>query len=285
MTWWASDLFHKDPASLMFWVFWVLFSITLHELGHGWAALRAGDRTPIDTGHMTWNPVVHMGPISLILFALVGICWGAMPVDPSRFRRRFDDVIVSMAGPAMNVLLVIVCFVGGALWQAYATSAGFIPDNVWIVGDKFFSLGLTLNVALFLLNMVPIPPLDGSHVLAHYSAAFRRLMLGVNAGYLAMIAFGVVFLTSDRWLWPAARFVSDRAMPDAAQLLPGAAPMEQQLQRIYGNLTEDDLRAIMDDVRRSADEALKNAPPAEAPPAAPPPRSPKQDTTQDRPAP
>lgn len=54
----------------------VIFSITLHELAHGWAAIWQGDRTPIETGHMTWNPLVHMGWASLLMFAIVGIAWG-----------------------------------------------------------------------------------------------------------------------------------------------------------------------------------------------------------------
>ena len=73
-------------AAVLGWVFWVIFSICLHELAHGWAAIWQGDRTPRETGHMTMNPMVHMGGASLIVFALVGIAWGLMPTDPSRYR-------------------------------------------------------------------------------------------------------------------------------------------------------------------------------------------------------
>ena len=60
------------------WLFWIIASITLHELAHGWAALWQGDPTPRALGHMTASPMVHMGPMSLIALALVGIAWGAM---------------------------------------------------------------------------------------------------------------------------------------------------------------------------------------------------------------
>ncbi len=64
----------------------VIFSITFHELAHGWAAMSQGDNTPQQTGHLTLNPVVHMGKESLIFLCLMGIAWGQMPVNPSKFR-------------------------------------------------------------------------------------------------------------------------------------------------------------------------------------------------------
>ena len=105
-TWWVIEAWEQSPVLLGSWVFWVFFSITLHELGHGWAAMRVGDQTPRLTGHMTWNPIVHMGPVSLVLFALLGLCWGAMPVDPSRFRGKHADAKVAFAGPMMNFSLL-----------------------------------------------------------------------------------------------------------------------------------------------------------------------------------
>ncbi|MEY3025868.1 MAG: hypothetical protein RLZZ238_765 [Planctomycetota bacterium] len=72
------------PAAAAAFLFWGIFSITMHELAHGWAALSQGDDTPRIYGRMTINPVVHMGWISLILLALVGIAWGSMPTDPSK---------------------------------------------------------------------------------------------------------------------------------------------------------------------------------------------------------
>ena len=85
--WWVHQQYYEGGISLVVgWAFWVILSITLHELAHGWAALRQGDTTPRDTGHMTWDPLVHMGGMSLIMFALIGIAWGVMPTDPSRYR-------------------------------------------------------------------------------------------------------------------------------------------------------------------------------------------------------
>lgn len=114
--WWVSAYWEADPALLVSWVFWVIVSIVLHELAHGWVAIRLGDRTPIETGRMTWNPLVHMGQTSLIVFALVGIAWGMMPVNPSSLRGRYGDAWVSLAGPAMNLALALVLIVLGGIW-------------------------------------------------------------------------------------------------------------------------------------------------------------------------
>jgi hypothetical protein len=79
---WVHDLYATDQTTMLIaWIFWVIFSICLHELAHGWAALWQGDHTPRRLGHMTMNPLVHMGGWSLIAFAIIGIAWGAMPVS------------------------------------------------------------------------------------------------------------------------------------------------------------------------------------------------------------
>ena len=70
--WWVHDLYQNNPVLLASWVFWVLLSIMLHELAHGWAAIWQGDNTPRDMDRMNLNPLTHMGPTSLIFFALIG---------------------------------------------------------------------------------------------------------------------------------------------------------------------------------------------------------------------
>ncbi len=195
MGWWVADLFHSNPALLVSQVFWVIFSICLHELGHGWAAIRQGDSTPIHTGHMTWNPLVHMGPTSLIVFAITGLAWGAMPVDPTRFRDRYGDALVSFAGPAVNLVLTGLCIVALALWEKYAVNldAG-LRDNFRV----FFAAGGMLNIALFLLNMMPVPPLDGSKILGNFAPAYRRLIEQPNAGLVGLVLLVLAMNTFGR---------------------------------------------------------------------------------------
>ncbi len=188
MNWWVTNALDspQGPIVLGSWIFWVIFSIVLHELGHGYAAIRQGDDTPIHTGHMTWNPLVHMGHMSLIAFAILGIAWGAMPVNPSRFRSRYGDAYVAAAGPLVNLLLATVCVVAAAFWP-YAN--GVFADHVFANVTVFLTLGAMLNLALMAFNLVPIPPLDGSKIVADFYPEFNRLWQGERGAIIGLVAF------------------------------------------------------------------------------------------------
>ncbi|RMH24515.1 MAG: site-2 protease family protein [Planctomycetota bacterium] len=219
MDWWVANLMRDNPALLASWVVWVVGSIVLHELGHGWAAIARGDRTPIERGHMTWNPMVHMGPMSLLVFAIVGIAWGAMPVDPSRMRGRYADAAVSAAGPAMNLGLAMVAVVLAALWRAYA---GGVGEPLYTNVAMFFEVGAFLNLLLMALNLLPIPPLDGSRILADFSPGYRRLIDKPEAAMVGMLLLIVVLFGGfDRVAGPM-RDLRDRAVWGLVDRLPGA---------------------------------------------------------------
>lgn len=188
MNWWVTNALNQPegPIVLGSWVFWVIFSIVLHELGHGYAAIRQGDDTPIYTGHMTWNPLVHMGTMSLIAFAILGIAWGQMPVNPNRFKSRYGDAFVAAAGPFVNLLLAVVCIVASAFWP-YAN--GVFADHVFRNIEIFLRFGAMLNVALMAFNLVPIPPLDGSKIVGDFFPAFNRIWQGERGAIIGLIAF------------------------------------------------------------------------------------------------
>ena len=154
------QLAEKAPVLYAGVVFVIVASIVLHELGHAWTATWQGDPTPRLRGHLTWDPRVHMGWFSIILVATVGIGFGQTPTNPRYFRDgRRGDAMVSAAGPAVNLLL------GIALALSAATLVGEAPSEA---ADKLFGvlfLASSLNFALCALNMLPIPPLDGFHVL------------------------------------------------------------------------------------------------------------------------
>jgi Zn-dependent protease len=217
--WWVSEIYHSaGPWVLASWVLWVIGSIVLHELSHGWAAIRAGDRTPIDTGHMTWNPLVHMGTTSLIMFALIGIAWGAMPVDPSRFRRRYDRALVALAGPAMNLSLFVVCI--GAM-TALLLTKGLIPQDVLTQVFMFFLWGAILNFALMVFNLLPVPPLDGSRILADIFPPYRTLLSHPNAAPVAAVAFILVFFYAGDLAFGAATKATMATLDGVVSLLGG----------------------------------------------------------------
>ncbi len=163
----------EDPVTYVSVVVGVVVSIVLHELGHGVAALWQGDDTPRVSGHMTWDPLVHMGALSLGLLMVVGIAFGAMPVDRTRFRSRRGDLYVAAAGPATNLLLAGVALtLLGVWWAATGPAAGGLARNA----QYFLQMLGTMNIVLCLFNLLPIPPLDGSTVLASLLPGYRRFV-------------------------------------------------------------------------------------------------------------
>jgi Zn-dependent protease len=191
--WWVHSLYEQGRVvELISWIFWVIFSITMHELAHGWAAIWQGDDTPQRTGHMTANPVVHMGPWSLLMFALIGIAWGMMPVDPSRFRwRRQGRIVVSGAGPAMNILLALIALTLAAVWMRYGPAGTNLHDNL----TTFLVTGGWLNLVLAAFNLLPLPPLDGASILAGFSFRFYQFMNNPQVMMFSMFALMVIFFS------------------------------------------------------------------------------------------
>lgn len=218
-SWWASDLWSISPVLLVSWVVWVIGSIILHELSHGWAAIRCGDDTPIVTGHMTWNPRVHMGDMALVVFAVIGITWGAMPVNPHRFKGRYDDALVSAAGPAMNLSLALIASVATAIWLRIGAGLPIddhVHQNVYI----FLRTGAALNIFLMLFNLVPVPPLDGSRILSSVSPAFARLEHSEHGPMIALVAFVGLFFFGADYLFGAAFSTADFVIDLTMIVLP-----------------------------------------------------------------
>jgi Zn-dependent protease len=210
------------PAAAAAFLFWGIFSITMHELAHGWAALSQGDDTPRIYGRMTPNPVVHMGWVSLILLVLTGIAWGMMPTDPSKYRwGRRGRIIVSGAGPAMNIVLWLICWTAFGLVVAkyaddgtLARGLGAVPEGTEKQLATFLLIGGSLNGMLALFNMLPLPPFDGASVVAGFSRTYYRWMHNprvASAGFFIVLV--AMFSGVARIL---GRFASDLGIRVAA---------------------------------------------------------------------
>ncbi|MEO1339658.1 MAG: site-2 protease family protein [Cyanobacteria bacterium J06635_13] len=146
----------------------LILSVSLHELGHGFAAMSQGDDTPQASGHITMNPVVHMGVHSIFFLAFAGIAWGQMPVNPRKFRDpKWGNILVSAAGPLTNVLLAMIAML--------VINVVLFFDLRDLISLEFFFLIARLNFVLFLFNLIPIPPLDGFHIASEFSAGIRKL--------------------------------------------------------------------------------------------------------------
>lgn len=200
ISWWLADYWTGlGPHFTIAWVLWVILSITFHELAHGWVALRCGDDVPIQTGHMTWNPFVHIPfPHAWIMFAVFGFTWGLMPTNPSNYRGRYDDAKVAFAGPAMNLLLCVVCIVADAAWLSFAKS---VQEPVQSIVHTVLWVGVAINLTGFVFNLIPVPPLDGSRILADFVPAYGRWRDTEGGQIGALIAMIVLFAVGSKYVW------------------------------------------------------------------------------------
>ena len=217
--WWVQSVIDNPNlgvVGLVSWVVAVIGSIVLHELAHGWAAIWQGDRTPIETGHMTWNPLVHMGQTSLILFAFFGIAYGMMPVNTYRMRGRYSSAIVAAAGPAMNVAIAIVfILIGGIVTAAQGTLGQPLGANL----QTFCFLVVFLNVSLTLFNLIPVPPLDGWRIVSDFSPRYGQLFESENGKWVGFGLFLLVFFFAGRFIFLPGQIVASEGIGLVAGLL------------------------------------------------------------------
>lgn len=181
-------------------------AIILHELAHGWVAYRLGDPTAKLAGRLTLNPLAHVDllgtvlvPGMLLLFALLAqapivlVGWAKpVPINPVHFRRPYRGMmLVGLAGPLMNLGLAGA---GTAIWYPLAYSGGGAPEAIVL----FLAIFILINTVLACYNLIPIPPLDGSRVLAYFLPPRGRLLLHRLEPWGIAAALGIIFL-----LWQA----------------------------------------------------------------------------------
>ena len=216
----------------------LLFSVIAHEYAHGFAALRQGDPTARDAGRLTWNPVRHIDPFLTILMPLMmGFAsnWQVMlggakpvPVNPANYRNlRRGDIIVSLAGVASNLVLAVVCTVLIALLGLLAGVAPGLYDTASIL-QAMMMWGVVINLLLIVFNLLPLPPLDGSHVVKYLMpASWARYYQQVGRYgiiiLIVLLSVGRGFL--DAWMKPA--FLATGLLFGAVRsfMLPGAIEM------------------------------------------------------------
>ncbi len=177
----------------------ILFAITVHEVAHGWVANKLGDPTARMLGRLTLNPIKHIDPVGTLLIPAALLLLGApflfgwakpVPITPQNFAKpRIGMAWVAAAGPASNLLMAIMWV--AVCWMA-ATFGAEVPYIVPLYWMGIF--GVLANVALGVLNLFPLPPLDGSKVLAGFlPARAARAMYRVE--YLGLLLVAVLLWT------------------------------------------------------------------------------------------
>lgn len=141
----------------------VIIGLTIHELAHAYTAYKLGDMTAKNDGRLTFNPLKHIDPLGFILIVIAGFGW-AKPVgfNPDNLKHKHrDEILISLAGPFSNFLLAILFLIVARMLfflpYFHGTPTGLVVVNLLV-------LWAVINFGLFVFNLLPIPPLDGSHV-------------------------------------------------------------------------------------------------------------------------
>jgi len=192
----------------------LVFSLSIHEAAHGWMANRLGDPTAKMLGRVTLNPIRHIDPIGTVAIPLVMLLWPGggqfligwakpTPVTPRNFRNvTRDDILTTIAGPVSNVLAAVGATVlllilsktsltGATIVHQIAATGEVDPS---LMGSMMFPLalilymGVTLNLILAVFNLLPLPPLDGSHVFRHM-LPYKALRIYDSMGLFGLVLF------------------------------------------------------------------------------------------------
>jgi Zn-dependent protease len=215
-------LSHIDIVGAVFQFIAFLFAISVHESAHAWTANRCGDPTARLLGRITLNPIKHIDPVGTVLMPLIAmftnfpvIGWAKpTPVDPRNFKNHVaDDILTSVAGPVSNflvagcavILMFMIALVSPEGHNLVKTMPIRFQMGIVGAGSTSFLVPATLflyevmliNIVLAVFNLIPVPPLDGSHVLRHFLPdPIRRAYDTVGIfGLLALIYLGGRLLT------------------------------------------------------------------------------------------
>ena len=178
----------------------ILIGLTVHEYCHAMAAYKLGDTTARDQGRLTFNPIKHIDPIGFLFIIFAGFGW-AKPVqfNPENLRNlRRDKAIIAVAGPLSNLILALL-FIGLIrIWfnmlesaaEGSGQTAAFLTSPNFLIALNVILRAAMINIGLFVFNLLPIPPLDGSHIVfsgLNLGPETERLIMRIGAPLLFLI--------------------------------------------------------------------------------------------------
>ncbi len=177
---------------IIIWALPVLFAVTLHEVAHGWAAKQLGDSTAADMGRLTINPLKHIDPMGTILVPLITFFFGGfifgwakpVPINWNQLRNTKRDIaLVALAGPIANLLMIGFWLLIAKIFVASA-QGNYIANLLTLMAWA----GIVINSLLMILNLFPLPPLDGSRVV------FSLLPAQLAYRYAKIEPYGLIIL-------------------------------------------------------------------------------------------
>ena len=199
----------------------VMFSAIVHEVAHGWMALKLGDPTAKEAGRLTLDPRAHLDGFGSVALPLIMAAMGGpvfafakpVPYDPRRLRNPGkDDALVALAGPVSNILQALL---GTALVYAVwnlgydAVASGALAYEVLFWSMRLATTYVYVNLTLAFFNLIPLPPLDGSHVLmqllpprmAYRYARLERYSFLILIALIMTPVLSMIFIPLQRLIW------------------------------------------------------------------------------------
>lgn len=207
----------------------ILFSMVAHEYAHGYAALKQGDPTAYQLGRLTWNPIRHIDPFMTILLPIFTFYFwhfafgGAkpVPVNPRNYRNfKRGDIIVSLAGVATNFVIAVAFTLLVILIGLIARSLPGWVETLALI-QIMLVIGIQFNLLLAIFNLIPIPPLDGSHVVKYLLPPAWALRYQSAGRFGLLIVFAVVFFMPAIFLVPLRGVLQVASSVFAPFVLPG----------------------------------------------------------------
>jgi Zn-dependent protease len=190
----------------------IIIGLTVHEFCHAWVAHLCGDSTSKDQGRVTLNPLKHIDPLGFIMLIFAGFGW-AKPVqfDEMNLRNpKYDVIKIALAGPLSNAVIAMMLSV---LFSLLSSILPEYPGTVLYTLSEVFMYAIYINWGLFIFNLIPLPPLDGSHLLFYQLRRFPALYNGLYK-YGSFLLFGLIIATSLTKInflpiWPAIQFLGE----------------------------------------------------------------------------
>ena len=183
----------SDPIFFLLKIWAILFSLICHEVAHGYVAKKCGDPTAQMFGRLSFNPLKHLDPFGTVCMIFFGFGWAKpVPVNPRNFRKfRRDDMLVSLAGITANLILYLCARV-----LFFGLYAAFGYGSVIQAIGKILVYLASINISLAVFNLLPIPPLDGYHVVNDLILKGRFHPSGEVMRWLKIALLVVCFCTS-----------------------------------------------------------------------------------------